>query len=313
MIKTQNFLMMKESGIVKTKTELLKKIITFLKDTNSLKYLDPNIFEMIDNHKETIDLDYEDYFLKYVSNLPKLDFENVVKISREVYQIYGKEKEFDAILERLLNNYCINPGSLNKEDNNCITNAKEDSILLSGTCYDVVLLCHEIGHKIRCENYVGPSDIMDSFFFETPSIMIELTAGNYLRDNYGIDINIDELRKKHVLSLKRNTSVENKIFFIILNLQKERKLNVLNIYRVFMNNKDIIEYLSKPNTSIRDCVDLVLTSYAYDIGYIVGIHNDNNKGLLNTILTIKDNGLNCRFSMEEEMIKSALEDEKYTK
>ena len=74
--------------------DLLKKILAFMKKTNSLKYLDPNIFETIDEHKEINEIPFTDYYLDYIKNLPRLDLENVVKISREVYQQYGREKDF---------------------------------------------------------------------------------------------------------------------------------------------------------------------------------------------------------------------------
>lgn len=71
--------------------DLLKKILSFLKKNNSLRYLDPNIFERIDRNKEFNDIPFTDYYLEYIKNLPRLDFETTVKISREVYQQYGKE------------------------------------------------------------------------------------------------------------------------------------------------------------------------------------------------------------------------------
>lgn len=71
--------------------DLLKKILSFLKKNNSLRYLDPNIFERIDRNKEFNDIPFTDYYLEYIKNLPRLDFETTVKISREVYQQYGKD------------------------------------------------------------------------------------------------------------------------------------------------------------------------------------------------------------------------------
>lgn len=94
-------------------------------------------------------------------------------------------------------------------------------MLLSGTCYDVVLLCHEIGHKLSYDNSMNSSNIMDSFFFEAPPIIFELTASNHLRDNYGIDINADELRKAHILSITSENGVENNIFSVVINLLKK--------------------------------------------------------------------------------------------
>ncbi len=143
---------------------LLKQIHSFLKDCDSLRYLDANVFENIDKSKENNNVSFVGYYLEYINSLPKLDFESVVKISKDVYQLYGKEKEFDRILEKLKNSYSIDKGTLNKDDDNCITKASESRVLLSGTCYDVVLLCHEIGHKLRFDNSKNSPDIMDSFF-----------------------------------------------------------------------------------------------------------------------------------------------------
>jgi len=296
--------------------ELLKKIISFIKKTKSLKYLDPSIFDRIDGNKELNDMPFTDYYLEYISNLPKLDYESVIKISREVYQLYGKEKEFDSILEKLISNYSIDTGSLNKEDDNCITKASESRVLLSGTCYDVVLLCHEIGHKLRHSNSMNISDIMDSFFFETPSIIFELAASNHLRDNYGIDINAGELRKVHILSTTRETSIENNIFSIIVDLLKKRKLSAVNLYKEFIRNTDIVEYLNKEHSSIESCVDEGISAYSYDIGYIFGnyINDSNNKiEYLNMILKYKDTGINMPLTIEESIIKQSLGSQKHTK
>lgn len=296
--------------------ELLKKIISFLKQINSLKYLDPSIFEIIDGNKEINDIHFTDYYLEYIKNLPKLDYKSVLKISREVYQMYGKEKEFDSILERLIANYSIDMGSLNKDDDNCITKASESRVLLSGTCYDVVLLCHEIGHKLRYENSMNLSDIMDTFFFETPSIILELAASNHLRDKYGIDINADELRKAHILSTTRENGIENNIFSVVINLLKKRKLSAVNLYKEFIKNTDIVEYLNRHDSSIESCIDEGISAYSYDIGYILGnyINNGNNKiEYLNMILKYKDKGINMPFNIEEGIIKEALGNQKYIK
>lgn len=255
---------------------------------------------------------FTDYYLEYISNLPKLDYESVIKISREVYQLYGKEKEYDSILEKLISNYSIDTGSLNKEDDNCITKASEGRVLLSGTCYDVVLLCHEIGHKLRHSNSMNISDIMDSFFFETPSIIFELAASNHLRDKYGIDINAGELRKAHILSTTR----ENNIFSIVIDLLKERKLSAVNLYKEFVKNKDIVEYFNRQGSSIESCVDEGISAYSYDIGYILGnyINNgDNKREYLDMILKYKDNGINMPFTIEEGIIIESLGNQKYTK
>lgn len=295
---------------------IIRKISSFLKKANSLRYLDPNIFEIIDKYKEINNISFNDYYLEYINNLPRLDFENVVKISREVYQLYGKEKEFDRILEKLIGNNSIITGSLNKDDDTCLTKASENRVLLSGTCYDVVLLCHEIGHKLRYDNSMDSSDIMDSFFFETPSIILEFAASNYLKDNYGVDIGADELRKMHVLSIIRENCIENNIFSIIINLLKERKLSVINLYKEFIKNPDIVEYFNRENSSIENCVDEGISAYSYDIGYILGnyINNIDDKAeFLNLLLKYKDNGINMPFTIEEGIIKEALENKKYIK
>ena len=295
---------------------LIKKISSFLKKANSLKYLNPNIFETIDGYKEIDYMSFNDYYLDYIANLPRLDFENAAKISREVYQLYGKEKEFDRILEKLINNYNIDTGSLNKDDDNCITKASESRVLLSGTYYDVVLLCHEIGHKLIYNNSMYPSDIMDSFLFETPSIILEFSASNYLRDTYGVDINADGLRKIHVLSMKRENSIENNIFLIIIKLLKAKKLSVINLYKELIKNIDIVEYLNRQGSSIETCVDEGISAYSYDIGYILGNYtnnSDNKIEILNVILKYKDNGINMPFTIEEEIIKETLGYQKYTK
>lgn len=296
--------------------ELIKKFHYFLKETNSLKNLDPNIFECIDKNKEISNLPFSDYYLEYISNLPKLDFESVIKISREVYQLYGKEKDFDAILDGMIKSNSISNGSLNPSDDNFIMKTSESRVLLSGTCYDVVLLCHEVGHKLRYDNSINQSDIIDSFFFETPSIIFELEANGYLRDNYGIDISADELRKTHILSTQKENSVKSSIFSIIINLLKEGKLNVVNLYREFSKDKRFVEYLNRENSSIETCVEEGISTYSYDIGYILGsyVNNSENKvELLNIILKYKDKGITMPFTIEEGIIEGTLVSDKYTK
>ena len=297
-------------------SNLIKKIYTFLKNGNSLKFVDPTLFETIDKYKETIDIDFNNYFLELISDLPKLDFENTVKISREVYKLYGKEQEFDRILKKMINNYSIDKGSLNPNDDNCITKAHESRTLLSGTYYDVVLLCHEIGHKLRYDNSIKSSDIMYSILFETPSIILEFAASDYVRDNYGVDINAEELRKKHISSIKKDNNIENNIFLTIINLLKERKLNTINLYKELAKNPTIVEYLNKQNTSIVDCIDEGISNYYYDIGYILGTYtnnSDNKIELLNTFLKYKDKGINSPFTIDDEIIKYTLESKKNTK
>ena len=290
--------------------DLLKQILSFIKNNNSLKYLDPNIFGTIDSHKEISNMPFNDYYLEYIKSLPKLDFESIVKISREVYQQYGKENDFDRILENLRSNYGIDIGSLNKEDDNCITKASESKVLLSGTYYDVVLLCHEVGHKLRHSKSMNSSDIMDTFFFETPPILFELAANNHLRDNYGVDIHADELRKAHISSTSRENSVENYVFSTVINLLKGKKLNAVNLYIEFIKNPNIVEFLNRQGSSIENCIDEGMSAYSYDIGYILGSYITNSEGKienLNTLLMYKDNGINMPFTIDERIIKGTLE------
>lgn len=288
--------------------DLIKKINSFFKKSSSLRFLDPYIFDNIDKYKETSNCSFNDYYLEYIKSLPRLNFDSVVKISREVYKLYGKEKEFDEILEKLRNSYSINVGSLNEADDNCIIKASENRVLLSGTYYDVILLCHEIGHKLRFDKSVNTSDLMDSFLFETPSIIFEFAANSYLRDNYGVDIKADELRKVHVLSTLRENSIEKSIFQIIMNLLKEKKLNAINLYKEFIKNSDIVLSLTKEEISIEDCVDEAISSYSYDVGYILSnyINNSDNRiPFLDMILKYKDKGIDALFIIDEEIIKSA--------
>ena len=289
--------------------DLLMKVISFLKKSNSLNNLDPNIFATIDGYRENSDVDFNSYYLEYIGSLPKLDFETAVKISKEVYQMYGKENDFDKILEGLLNNHCIDYGSLNKDDDNCLTRASESRILLSGTYYDVVLLCHEVGHKLRNNNDIHQSDIMDTFFFETPSIMLEFAANDYLRDVYGVDIGADELRKKHVSSIKKEDNTENSVFLSVMRLLRERKLNAVNLYVEFIRNRNMTEYLNRQGVSIENCVDEGMSNYSYIIGYILGeyIRNSNNRSeILNMVLNYKDNGINAPFTIDPRVINEAL-------
>ena len=292
--------------------DLMKKINSFIKEFGSLKYLDPSIFETIDEYKEISDIEYGNYYIEYISSLPKLDFESVVKIAREVYQTYGKEEDFDKILEKMIDNHNIENGSLNPEDDNCITKATESRVLLSGTYYDVVLLCHEVGHKLRYDDSISTSDIMDSFLFETPSIMLEFAASDYLRDKYGVDINAEEVRKKHIMSTRREDSIEDHIFQTVIKLLQERKLGIIDLYREFMKDSDIFEYFSREDSSIEDCVDLGISSYSYDVGYILGSYINGREDkieLLNMLLKYKDKGIEEPFTIDTEIIKDTLKDE----
>lgn len=295
--------------------QLLEKINIFLENSSSLNFLDPNIFDMINEHKEFNEISFDDYYLEYISSLPKLDFESAVKISREVYQMYGKENEFDSVLKRLMTGYYIDMGSLDKNDNNCVLNATESRILLSGTYYDVIMLCHEIGHKLKFDNSASEYDsIMDSFFFETPSVMLELSANDYLRNFYDVDLKADELRKAHILSSARENNIETFIFNTIINLKKYGKLNCSNLYNVLMQNENVINYLSSPNMSIESSVCEGLESYSYDIGYILGNYansRDNKRELLNWILQIKSKGLNTPFTIDENIIGDTLENHRF--
>lgn len=291
-------------------TDLLKKVMQFLKENRSLNYLDPDIFKNIDEHKEIIDVSFNDYYLEYIKKLPKLDFETAVRISREVYQQYGMENEFDRIFEWLRNNYGIDNGSLNKDDDNCIINASDSRVLLSGTYYDVVLLCHEIGHKLRSGNSLYSSleqdDVMDAFFFETPSIVFELAANNLLKENYGVDIRADEMRKLHVLSINRE---EHDVFSIIIDLLKKRRLNAINLYIELIKNQTVVEHFKRKGSSIRSSFEEGLFSYSYDIGYILGNYINNNEGKiekLNTILNYKYNGITMPFTIDESIISASL-------
>ena len=284
-------------------TNIIKKIYAFLKKSNSLKNLDPTIFETLDDYKKDNNFNFNDYYIEYISKLPKLDFENTIKISREIYQLYGKEKEFDKILESLLQNHNIDVGSLNKEDDNCITKATESRVLLSGTYYDVVLLCHEIGHKLRYESSLNTTDIADSVLFETPSILLEFAADDYLREHYGINIKAKELRQKHISSMKKENTVEKSICTIIIQLLKYRRLKFKDLYQEFVNNQAFMEYLNNQDTSIEDCIEEGMSEYSYEIGYILAdyANNSNRKvELLNEFLKYKDEGITKPFTIEEK-------------
>lgn len=295
--------------------QLLEKINIFLKNSSSLNYLDPNIFDMINEHKRINEIPFDDYYLEYISSLPKLDFESAAKISREVFQMYGKENEFDNILERLKTGYYIDMGNLDKNDNNCVLKATESRILLSGTYYDVIMLCHEIGHKLKYDNSLNIYDsITNSFFFETPSVMLELSANDYLREFYNIDIKADELRKIHISSIARENNIETYIFNIIMNLKKYGKLSSSNLYNALMQNEDVINYLNSPNISIENSVSEGIESYSYDIGYILGNYAnscDNKRELLNLFLQLKSKGLNTPFTIDESIIGESLEKHRF--
>lgn len=59
-----------------------------------------------------------------------------------------------------------------------------------------------------------------------------------------------------------------------------------------------------------------MSSYSYDIGYIIGNYtnnSDNKIEILNTLLKYKDNGINIPFTIKEDIIKEALGHPKFTK
>ena len=277
----------------KINIDLMKKINSFIRNSSSLKYLDPNIFKTIDENKKINEIDYNSYYLDTISRLPKLDFESAVRIAREVYELYGKEEDFDKILDKMISNHSIDDGSLNPEDDNCITNANESRILLSGTYYDVVMLCHEVGHKLRYDDSITTPEIMDSFLFETPSIILEFAASDYLRDKYDIDINAQELRKKHIMATRRERGQEDQVFQGVLKVLKERKLGTIDLYRELGKDEKIVEYLSRDDSSLEDDIEQGISSYSYDIGYIIGCYTnsrDDKVEILNMLLQYKDKG-----------------------
>ena len=81
-------------------------------------------------------------------------------------------------------------------------------------------------------------------------------------------------------------------------------------YKEFIKNTDIVEYLNRQGSSIESCVNEGISAYSYDIGYILGsyINNSENKSEnLNMLLKYKDNGINMPFTIDERIIKGALE------
>lgn len=150
---------------------------------------------------------------------------------------------------------------------------------------------------------------MNTFFFETPSIVFELAANNHLRNNYGVDIRADELEKTHILSTSRETSVENNVFSTVMNLLKERKLSAVNLYIEFIKNLTVVEHLNRQGSSIESCIEEGMSSYSYDIGYILGNYMNNSEGKvenLNSLLKYKDNGITMPFTIDESIIKGTL-------
>ena len=93
-------------------------------------------------------------------------------------------------------------------------------------------------------------------------------------------------------------------------------MNIPNLYKEFIKNVDIIEYLNRPGSSIEDCVGEVMSAYSYDIGYILGDYtnnSDNKIEMLNLFLKYKDNGINMLFTIEDGIIKEALGQQKNMK
>lgn len=78
----------------------------------------------------------------------------------------------------------------------------------------------------------------------------------------------------------------------------------------------VVEYLSRQGSSIEECVDEGMSAYSYDIGYILGSYanrSENKTEILNTLLKYKDKGINMPFTINGEIIQSALETQKYTR
>ncbi len=289
---------------------MLKKIIKFLKVyNNTVKYIDGDIFANIDKYKEESGLDFYETFLEYIKSLPLISYDNAVKIAREVYQIYGKEKDFDEILESLEKNHAIDNCSYDEKDDNFIIKASEDKILLTGTYYDVITLCHEIGHKLRYQGSTLRNDIMDDLFWETPPIALELAANKHLKEKYDINIDGDDIRRGQVLELEKFNNISTLITKIVFKLAKEKRLNIASLFREFIKHESIVSFLSRENNSIEECIGEEFFKYAYDIGYIYGSFiNDssNKKVLLDKVLSFKTNGIDEPFTIDEDYIKEAL-------
>lgn len=294
---------------------LSKKVKEFLENSKNIEYIDPSMFEMIDKNKENSTQDYLSYFLNHLKTLPTISFEDVVRISREVFKSMGREQDFDAILNRLRENGYISKGSLNIEDENCIVNAHESRILLSGTFYDVVLLCHEVAHKMNFDQENKYDPVMDEILFETPPIMMELAANDYVKEHYNIDIDGYNLRRSHVSTIKRNNEVEQRIFRIINALVKDGKLDYDNLYRELSKDSEIVEYFDSPIRSIERAYAEGVSDYSYDIGYILGNYANKrgmNKEILDIFLRIKEYGNNEAFTIDENVIKEALNEQGIT-
>lgn len=298
-----------------------KKIYDFTSENKSFKYLNTSLFENIDKYKEQINIDFSDYYIACIKNLPKLSFNNVVNISKEVYKLYDKEKEFDEILNKMLTDKKIFTGTLDKTKSNCITNSTQSNIFLSGTYYDVILLCHEIGHYLKKSNEFN-SSVFNELFFEVPSVTLELEADKLLKDKYKVKIDADKIRMMHIFSIKREPSIERDMFLNIMEaLQppgknyKKNYIPTLESGRLFQRlnkNPYFMEYLRKDNFSLGKCISEQISKYDYDIAYILGKYIINSKiknELLDSILRYMDTNVTNIFSLDSEIIKNSLKKE----
>lgn len=298
-----------------------KKIYDFTSENKSFKYLNTSLFENIDKYKEQIDIDFTDYYIDCIKNLPKLSINNAVNISKEVYKLYDKEKEFDEILNKLLTDKKIFTGTFDKNELNCITNSTQSKIFLSGTYYDVILLCHEIGHYLKKSNEFN-SSVFNELFFEVPSVTLELAADKLLKDKYKVKIDADKIRMMHIFSIKREPSIERDMFLNIMEaLQppgknyKKNYIPTLESGRLFQRlnkNPYFMEYLRKDNFSLGKCISEQISKYDYDIAYILGKYIINSKiknELLDSILRYMDTNVTNIFSLDSEIIKNSLKKE----
>ena len=298
-----------------------KKIYDFTSENKSFKYLNTSLFENIDKYKEQINIDFTDYYIDRIKNLPKLSINNAVNISREVYKLYDKEKEFDEILNKLLTDKKIFTGTFDKNELNCITNSNQSKIFLSGTYYDVILLCHEIGHYLKKSNEFN-SSVFNELFFEVPSVTLELAADKLLKDKYKVKIDADKIRMMHIFSIKREPSIERDMFLNIMEaLQppgknyKKNYIPTLESGRLFQRlnkNPYFMEYLRKDNFSLGKCISEQISKYDYDIAYILGKYIINSKiknELLDSILKYMDTNVTNIFSLDSEIIKNSLKKE----
>ena len=285
-----------------------KKIYDFTEENKSFKYLNTSLFENIDKYKEQINIDFTDYYIDRIKNLPKLSFDNVVNISKEVYKLYDKEKEFDEILNKMLTDKKIFTGTLDKTKSNCITNSNQSKIFLSGTYYDVILLCHEIGHYLKKSNEFN-SSVFNELFFEVPSVTLELAADKLLKDKYKVKIDADKIRMMHIFSIKREPSIEREKHY------KKDYIPTLVSGRLFQRlnkNPYFTEYLKKDNFSLGKCISEQISEYDYDIAYILGKYIINSKiknELLDSILRYMDTNVTNIFSLDSEIIKNSLKKE----